>query len=62
MKIEVLACDFCQKTQHQVEILIAGPGVMICDECVDLCIEIIAQARKKKSSLNTETLEAPCGS
>jgi len=38
---ELLKCSFCGKSQKQVKMLIAGPGVYICDECVDLCNEII---------------------
>jgi hypothetical protein len=40
-----LKCSFCSKEQRQVEQLIAGPGVAICNECVDLCNEIIEDAR-----------------
>ena len=40
-----LTCSFCGKDRSQVEVLIAGPGVAICNECVDLCDEIIADAR-----------------
>jgi ATP-dependent Clp protease ATP-binding subunit ClpX len=40
-----LTCSFCGKHQRQVNRLIAGPGVYICNECVDLCVEIIAQER-----------------
>ena len=36
-----LKCSFCGKTQEQVRKLIAGPGVYICDECIDICAEII---------------------
>jgi hypothetical protein len=36
-----LYCSFCGKTQHEVEKLVAGPAVFICDECIDLCIDII---------------------
>jgi hypothetical protein len=39
----VITCSFCGKTQHEVKKLIAGPGVYICDECVGLCDEIIAE-------------------
>ncbi len=39
----VLACSFCGKTQKQVVKLIAGPGVYICDECVDLSVRIIEE-------------------
>ena len=38
---EQLLCSFCGKSQKQVKKLIAGPGVYICDECIDLCNEII---------------------
>ena len=40
---ELLKCSFCGKTQKQVKKLIAGPGVYICDECIDLCNEIIEE-------------------
>jgi ATP-dependent Clp protease ATP-binding subunit ClpX len=40
-----LTCSFCGKRQRQVDKLIAGPGVYICNECVDLCVEIIARER-----------------
>jgi len=36
-----LKCSFCGKTQEQVKRLVAGPGVYICDECIELCSEII---------------------
>jgi ATP-dependent Clp protease ATP-binding subunit ClpX len=42
-----LTCSFCGKQQRKVNKLIAGPGVYICNECVDLCVEIIAQERPK---------------
>ncbi len=38
-----LACSFCGKSQEQVKKLIAGPGVYICDECIDLCNEVLAE-------------------
>ena len=40
---ELLKCSFCGKSQKQVKKLIAGPGVYVCDECIDLCNEIIAE-------------------
>jgi ATP-dependent Clp protease ATP-binding subunit ClpX len=40
-----LTCSFCGKHQRQVKRLIAGPGVYICNECVDRCVEIIATDR-----------------
>jgi ATP-dependent Clp protease ATP-binding subunit ClpX len=39
----ILYCSFCSKSQHEVRKLIAGPSVFICDECVDLCIDIIKE-------------------
>src|SRR3954454_9434330 len=44
-----LYCSFCGKSQHEVRKLIAGPTVFICDECVELCMEIIRE--ENKSSL-----------
>lgn len=40
----ILYCSFCGKSQHDVRKLITGPSVLICDECVDLCVEIIVEA------------------
>lgn len=40
---DALTCSFCGKAQHQVTKIIAGPGVFICDECVDLCNDIIEE-------------------
>ncbi len=57
-------CSFCQKTQNQVEKLIAGPGVYICDECVELCQNIIEDdslltSKKKKSKQESIKLPTP---
>src|SRR5262245_24769432 len=46
-----LYCTFCGKSQHEVRKLIAGPTVFICEECVELCMDIISE--EKKSSLVT---------
>ena len=43
-------CSFCGKSQHKVRNLIAGPTVFICDECVDLCVDIIKEERKMKKT------------
>jgi len=43
---DVLRCSFCNKSQRDVKKLIAGPTVYICDECVDICLDIIAEDRK----------------
>ena len=41
-------CSFCGKSQHEVKKLIAGPTVFICDECVDLCVDIIKEEKEMK--------------
>ena len=43
-----LRCSFCGKSQHEIVRLVAGPGVYICNECVGLCNEIIAEEMAKK--------------
>ncbi|GAB6169434.1 ATP-dependent Clp protease ATP-binding subunit ClpX [Clostridium carnis] len=54
-----LKCSFCGKNQEQVKRLIAGPGVYICDECIDLCSEIIADEFEEGIELDTKTLPKP---
>ena len=44
---QLIKCSFCGKSQNQVEKLIAGPGVFICSECIDLCVEIIEEERRE---------------
>lgn len=56
---EQLLCSFCGKSQRQVRKLIAGPGVYICDECIDLCNEIIDEELKAPTSLERRLLPAP---
>ena len=56
---EQLLCSFCGKTQRQVRKLIAGPGVYICDECIDLCNEIIEEELRPATALETRHLPAP---
>src|SRR4026208_592644 len=48
---DLLKCSFCGKSQKQVKKLIAGPGVYICDECIDLCNEIIEEELSESSEL-----------
>ena len=45
----ILYCSFCGKSQHEVRKLIAGPTVFICDECVELCMDIIKEENKSLS-------------
>jgi len=56
---ELLKCSFCGKSQKQVKKLIAGPGVYICDECIDLCNEIIEEELSETSELNFGDLPKP---
>ncbi len=57
---EHLHCSFCGKPQHQVRKLIAGPGVYICDECVELCNEIVDEdAAPEPAALTPEGLPTP---
>jgi ATP-dependent Clp protease ATP-binding subunit ClpX len=56
---EQLLCSFCGKSQRQVKKLIAGPGVYICDECIDLCNEIIDEELTTPSQLDLENLPRP---
>jgi ATP-dependent Clp protease ATP-binding subunit ClpX len=56
---ELLKCSFCGKTQKQVKKLIAGPGVYICDECIDLCNEIIEEELAEGGDLSFDELPKP---
>jgi len=50
---ETLRCSFCNKSQREVKKLIAGPTVFICDECVDICLDIIAEDRMLEQQQET---------
>src|SRR3712207_9380182 len=54
-----LQCSFCGKSQRQVRKLIAGPGVYICDECIELCNEIIDEEFSGPEVLNDDDLPKP---
>jgi len=56
---DLLKCSFCGKSQKQVKKLIAGPAVYICDECIDLCNEIIEEERGESVKLDWEELPKP---
>jgi ATP-dependent Clp protease ATP-binding subunit ClpX len=58
-KGDFLKCSFCNKSQNQVRKLIAGPGVYICDECIDLCNEIIDEELKEDKEVNFKDLPRP---
>ena len=56
---DLLKCSFCGKSQKQVKKLIAGPGVYICDECIDLCNEIIEEELNEASDVQLGDLPKP---
>jgi ATP-dependent Clp protease ATP-binding subunit ClpX len=56
---DLLKCSFCGKSQKQVKKLIAGPGVYICDECIDLCNEIIEEELSETAELKLDELPKP---
>ena len=56
---DLLKCSFCGKSQKQVKKLIAGPGVYICDECIDLCNEIIEEELSEGSDVELANLPKP---
>jgi len=47
---KLLYCSFCGKSQHEVRKLIAGPSVFVCDECVELCNDIIREEMQEKAT------------
>ncbi|MEL7060656.1 MAG: ATP-dependent Clp protease ATP-binding subunit ClpX [Acidobacteriota bacterium] len=51
---DTLRCSFCNKSQREVKKLIAGPAVFICDECVDICLDIIAEDRLHEQQQETD--------
>jgi len=55
----ILYCSFCGKSQHEVRKLIAGPTVFICDECVELCMDIIKEENKDTFIKNKEGIPTP---
>ncbi|MGB5338179.1 MAG: ClpX C4-type zinc finger protein, partial [Gammaproteobacteria bacterium] len=56
---KLLYCSFCGKSQHEVRKLIAGPSVFVCDECVELCNDIIREEMQEKTSNGGESLPKP---
>ncbi len=56
---KLLYCSFCGKSQHEVRKLIAGPSVFVCDECVELCNDIIREEMQEKSASGSSELPKP---
>lgn len=57
--VDLLKCSFCGKSQRQVRKLIAGPGVYICDECIELCNDIIAEELDGSPAGGLDVLPTP---
>ena len=55
----ILYCSFCGKSQHEVRKLIAGPTVFICDECVELCMDIIREEHKSALAKSHDGVPTP---
>ncbi|MES2214948.1 MAG: ATP-dependent Clp protease ATP-binding subunit ClpX [Pseudomonadota bacterium] len=58
-QVTALSCSFCTKNQHEVQKLIAGPSVFICNECVDLCIEIMKQEARAIQASDVPYIPSP---
>ena len=56
---DILCCSFCGKSQHEVKKLIAGPTVFICDECVELCMDIIKEEYKNAFKRDENSIPSP---
>ena len=56
---DVPHCTFCGKSEHQVRKLVAGSNASICDECIELCVDIISEERRKDAEANSLTLPKP---
>ncbi|KAB7790116.1 ATP-dependent Clp protease ATP-binding subunit ClpX [Bifidobacterium leontopitheci] len=56
---DVPRCTFCGKTEHQVRKLVAGPSASICDECIELCVDIISEERERNAEVNALKLPKP---
>ena len=56
---KLLYCSFCGKSQHEVRKLIAGPSVFVCDECVELCNDIIREELEERSEHGGDSLPTP---
>ena len=58
-KSDTLTCSFCGKSQEEVRKLIAGPTVYICDECIELCNDIIAEETKLEEASTPDVRKLP---
>jgi len=54
-----LYCSFCGKSQHEVRKLVAGPTVFVCDECVELCVDIIGEENKSSRAKSRKGIPTP---
>jgi hypothetical protein len=58
MRLPGSCCSFCGKTEAEVERLITGPGVYICNECVEVCAELLAQEQERKEARGGDPAKA----
>ena len=58
-KNKTFYCSFCGKSQHEVKKLIAGPTVFVCDECVELCMDIIKDETRNLAKKTTDKIASP---
>ncbi|MDN6272103.1 MAG: ATP-dependent Clp protease ATP-binding subunit ClpX, partial [Bifidobacterium crudilactis] len=56
---DIPRCEFCGKTEHQVRKLVTGPNSAICDECIELCVDIISEERTHDVEVNALKLPIP---
>ena len=56
---KTLHCTFCGKSQHEVRKIIAGPTVFICDECVELCMDIVGEEKKSSRAKSQDDIPTP---
>jgi ATP-dependent Clp protease ATP-binding subunit ClpX len=56
---KTLSCSFCGKSQNEVEKLVAGANIYICNECVSLCVEIITEEKESDENLKNDLPNAP---
>ena len=56
---KTVRCSFCGKSKHEVRRMVAGPGVFICDECVELCLEIVNDTVAGGEPLNMDDIPKP---
>ena len=57
-----IRCSFCGRSQKEVQRIIAGPGAYICNECIDICKDLLDEERKKRAATAKSTGKKNCSS